>query len=345
MHISYFLIETIVAVEFLLVIFIVFLTYAFRIILFRKKENSAAIKREIKHFFLKHLLTKKPIVASLFPKRWKRLEIIFSLMKEMDEENETKDWLHLKKKILKEIVLPLAREAAVSHDWVLRFFSAQVFSLYSEKSDAELIIKLINDSVPLVVINIIKAALASSEEIVQILIERISQERRFAQTIYLQAFDSLGEDKLSMIMLVLKNAEDPYMRTSCYRIFLYAKLKKMSWDMTKDLNSENLELKLAAIRFFSYHEKSQAIALLVSLLQDEKWEVRVVALSCLESLFAKSKMKEIAECLHDSEWWVRLHAANTLKKFGDEGLAILKKQSPEEDQYAFDIAQYVLSGR
>src|SRR3990167_5818867 len=259
-------------------------------IIYRKKETEAVIRGEIKYFFLRRLLGYKGTIDSDFLKRWRRLDIIFPLLQEIDAENQTKEWLHLKRKILKEIILPLARKAAVSRDWALRFFSAQSFSLYSEKSDAELIIKLINDPVPLVVIHVIKAALASSEEIIQALIQHISKERRFTQTIYLQAFDSLREDKLSMITLVLKNAEDPYMRTTCYRIFLYAKLKKMSWDMTKDLNSENLELKLAAIRFFSYHEKSQAIALLVSLLHDEKWEVRMVALSCLESLFAKSKM-------------------------------------------------------
>jgi hypothetical protein len=50
----------------------------------------------------------------------------------------------------------------------------------------------------------------------------------------------------------------------------------------------------------------------------------------------------LAQALRDPSWWVRLRAGLTLRRLGAPGIDILGQTDPDEDRFAFEMAQYVL---
>ena len=46
--------------------------------------------------------------------------------------------------------------------------------------------------------------------------------------------------------------------------------------------------------------------------------------------------------LTDPSWWVRLRSALALRRLGADGVALLEARRPEDDMYAYEMAQYVL---
>jgi hypothetical protein len=339
----YILAEIIIVIEFVLILVVMIATYLLKVVSVAKKRNKATLTVEIQHH-LKQLITNPAnFKMENFPNKWRKIHLLMPVVNDFDTTMPSGNWQTLRVNLFHTIVLPLARKAATSYHWPLRFFAAEAFTLAMAKNDEPLVLKLVHDSVPLVYLHALKSALAfGSENAINAIIMRMSKERRLSQTPYLQAFDSVAPNTRPLIEKHLKVATDPFERATCYKILLKYSSENATWDIQPDIDSNVTELKLAAIKFMAYTSKDSAISKLAVLLRDPHWEIRVVALHALSQLSAAKVIPLISGCLHDPVWWVRISAADALKKLGEPGEAELRAQDITSDKFSFDMAQHVL---
>lgn len=77
-------------------------------------------------------------------------------------------------------------------------------------------------------------------------------------------------------------------------------------------------------------------------LEDPAWQVRAQAARGLGLQGAREAADDLRRALSDPSWWVRLRAALALRRLGRPGREILEGADPAVDQYAADMADYVL---
>jgi hypothetical protein len=341
---TYNLPEYIIAIEFLLVFIVIILTYLLKLIYFIKNKREKRISKEMR-VYLNHIInTNQSFSKQKFKNTWKQLNLILPILDELDKHTNTNHGKAVFRDLVHEVMLPLARREAHSRNWVGRLHASQVFTLGSEAPDPAIITTLVKDPVPLVAINALNAALIhANASAINFMITKIAKERRLSQTISLQAFRKANAEINKIIDERLASETDPYVRETCYNILLECPEKTSRLNTEADLESTNLELKIAAIKFIAHVESQHAVPRLKRYLSDDAWEVKVVTIHCLEQLEAKSVIPELVNCLRDPHWWVRLNAAQALKSFGAEGIHVLKSQKPQDDKYAYEMAQHVLA--
>ncbi|HXH54185.1 MAG TPA: HEAT repeat domain-containing protein [Gammaproteobacteria bacterium] len=338
------IVKKIVIVQVALILILVLLTLLLnytKTLYFKKKQKTIFDAEK----FINNLIVKTEISLSLshFPKKWSTLAILLPLLTKFDQKYPIKRWKTLKKLLVLEVILPLARKAAHSRFWINRFYAAEAFSITSEKSDNFLIKKLIEDEIPLIRFNILGAAIKSRKKALLCrVIKSMITERPLTQSIYLEAFENAPPKTISIIEDRLNHFKNPFSRATCYNILLKYPNKSINWDIDSDLNSKNIALKTSALKFYASIKKIDAIPILIEFLQSSEWEVRVISLHILGNLNATEAIPFIEKNLRHSNWWVRLTSAQTLKQLGDLGLQALKSQSIEEDHFAFDVSKHVL---
>jgi len=339
---GYYLAKGIIILEFSLVVIFIFLTFILKFYYTWKNKRIQAKIIKIESYLQKA----SPEQPLIFPKSWKKLEFIMPIISNLDQICKDASWKSVRKNLLEEIVLPLARKATKrsQRHWIQRYYAAEAFSLATHKEDEKYIINLIEDEIPLVYLNALPAAIScGSQSVIDPLISQIASQRRLTQGTYLQAFVNAPADIVSIVVGHLNHTTDPYIRTTCYKLLMmHLQIVNVTWDINADLSSPNLELRIAAAKYLTKCKHNDAIPTLIKLLGDPQWEMRVAALNGLGSLNAQSEIPKIAALLRDSEWWVRMNAGQVLLTMGDAGLDILKGQDPNADKYAYDVAQYLL---
>lgn len=80
----------------------------------------------------------------------------------------------------------------------------------------------------------------------------------------------------------------------------------------------------------------------MGLLGDAAWQVRAQSAAGLGATGAVRAAESLRSALNDKSWWVRLRAALSLRRLGPVGAEILRRVTPEEDRYAYEMARYIL---
>lgn len=344
MNVGYRFAEIVIVVEFSLVAIIILATYLLKFFYSLRARRRAKITADVDHFLTEKISKKRAFKSKDFLNKWKKIDILIPVINKFDKNVNSAAWHDLRLTLVHSVILPLARKAAMKKNWVMRFFAAEAFRLANEIDDEKYIVKLSKDSIPLVYLNALSAALKSkSKSALDVIITRMSDERGLTQSTYLQAFDNASATTRSMIEQHLQSTNEPYTRATCYKILLKYSAEKINWNIKSDIESSNLELRLAALRFLAHNEGKSSIPTLRHHLKDQQWEVRIAAIHCLGDLHAIEAISEIALCLRDPEWWVRINAGQALKNLGKEGIEVLKAQDPNVDKFAFETAQHVLA--
>lgn len=342
MGIGYKIIEDLILIELGLIIIIVLLTFILKFAADRNRKKKQENKTKLENHLKKMIAENKPFSTKTFPRKWKKLPILFPVFANLDQTSKGPGWNKIREPLLKEVLLPAARRKAYSRRWIMRFFACKVFELSSEKKDEKALIKLAQDKVPLVYLHAVTAAVHSgSEKAIEIIIQRIAKVYWVIQFIYLEPFKKATKEEQAMVERYLLEATDPAIRTACYKVLLQFPKVGSKLDITKDLQSTSFELRLAVLKYITQFDEQAAIPLLIEKLKDDHWEVRLVALHRLGTLKVKKAMPQIADALNDQEWWVKMSAAEVLKSFGEEGEAILKTRSKELDLIPFDATKHI----
>lgn len=338
------MIETIILVEFSLIIIITLATYLVKgwYVIKERKRNSTI--EQINAYLSKLVTFKENFNWREFPGKYRNLEYLLASIHHLDSSVKDPAWPKIRQDLVQAVVLPLARDAANSNSWEMRFLAVQAMEHYSEPEDEKLLVKLVNDKIPLVSINAITPALKfGSEHSVNDVITQMAKERPITQSIYLKVLEGAPVNLKGVVENRLETSKDPYIRATCYRILTkFATSQVKQADVLSDMKSNNVELKIAAAKYFAHAEKENSISALTELLQSDLWQVRTVTLNILGSLKSTSVIETLSHYLKDSNWWVRLSAAQSLKGLGEPGKAVLKAQDAKEDKFAFDVANHVL---
>ena len=346
-------VKTVAIIQLILVIVLLLFAYGVKIFSYYR---TAYLNQSINDF-IKHCI-EQPADCDLksIMKYKQRLDILINIIHQLDVDTVDENWMHLRIKLIDLIVIPAARVFAQSRQWYKRYLACLAFQLSSHKIDENVIVRLINDPVPLVAINAaILAVNAYSQEMIDAVIDTFSQGRRVQQSLYAQIISSADSTIIPLIKNRLIREQDPYIKAFCYRTLTFLPSDfdvvttvdadidfDVGTTVDADLNAENVDLKLAVLYYLYHFDPRTSGKVLVSHLSDVHWEVRAKSAKVLGRLGDESYACELDKCLKDPEWWVRMNAAEALGTLGEKGMLILKNQTPDRDQYAYDAAMHVL---
>ncbi len=338
MTFDYSFLEFFVIAEIIIAILLVIVTIVMKIIYYFRKKRKIRLTKKADDIIQDALIHDKPITDNELPRATHRMDILQPLMEKYQNE---RGWSRTLETLSTSILLPLARKAIESRRWIKRCWAVKSFEVHREQQDEPHLEKLLSDKVPLIQFHAVWPSLQlGTETLVNTVITRTAEERRLAQSIFLEVFEQHQDVKCDYIVKRLNTEENPFIRATCYKILMIEKQTSAFDHAMKDTTSDNVELQLSAIRYVSMEDKPQVIDKLVGLLTAELPETRLTATRALGNLGASQTLPEVKKLLHDEKWWVRLDAVKTLVKFGPEGRQALH-QIPETDE-VYQLCQQVL---
>ncbi len=318
------LLTFIIVAEFSVVFLIVILTCIVRIWFSFSRRSDKKLKKEFETH-LQLAIKKDRDIKIGFKRRWRKLELLLSVIKTYDHENTPK-WASYKEKFIRPLLRTLARIDANSKNWVKRLYAIRGFSQSAEPSDESSVCRLLFDPIPVVHLEAVQLINhVPTEKVVNALITQMGKERKKSHLFYLTAFIKKPAVMKPIVEERLLKERQPFTRMACYQILLnyhydlHDRTGHIKNRVQEDILSEHLELSLAAIRLMTSIEGTAAVPFLIKLLTHPQWQKRVVALQLLKGLNATEALTPISHCLHDPEYWVRLNAADTLKAMGHQG--------------------------
>ncbi|HEX2548490.1 MAG TPA: HEAT repeat domain-containing protein [Gammaproteobacteria bacterium] len=343
MNLVYVLAKYTVIMEFSLIVVIILLNYFLITIEYYKNKHKEKLTLQISNYFAQLIPLNASPTNYPFQKKWERIDIIVPVLYKFERLVQDESWEEARLQLIRSILLPLARKATKSKNWVQRFFAAESFGLVYEEKDEKHLIKLVQDTNPLIRLNALSAAIMrGSKSAVQLLITEIAATSWLTQSMYLQAFLKAPEYTRNFIIERLSEVSDPNVRATCYNILLRYPDVKVDWNIEEDLQANNIKLKISAIRYVCYVDKDKGIPLLLALLSHDNWQARTVALYILNNLRYTEAIPDIEACLNDPNEWVRLYAEETLKNLQQKGLGIVRTRDINEERAMFDVALQVL---
>lgn len=349
-------VKTVAIAQLILVVMLVLFANGVKIFSYYRAAYLKAINQSINRF-IKHCIEQPADFRLKSIIKYKQhLDILINIIHQFDVATDDENWMHLRIKLIDLILIPTARVFAQSRQWYKRYLACLTFQLSSHKIDENVIVRLINDPVPLVAINAaIFAVNAYSQDMIDAVIDTFSQGRRVQQSLYAQIIFSAHTTIIPLVKNRLSREQDSYIKAFCYRTLTYLPSDfdvvttvdaDIDFDVITtvdaDLNADNVDLKLAVLHYLYHFNPRASGKVLVAHLSDAHWEVRAKSAKLLGELGDESYAYELDKCLKDPEWWVRMNAAEALGTLGEKGMLILKNQTPDEDQYAYDAAIHVL---
>lgn len=337
MELNYNIIEFAITVEVIIIVLIIISSYVLTAIIYVREQANKKAQKDIKTYLRKQVLANQSFSVERFPRKWKKMHLLFPVIEELNKfYSNDSSWEPIAKGLMTTVMLPLARKYAHSRIWIYRFYACKTFESVAEKKDADAIFRLTNDSVPLVYIHSIKAAIqCCSEKAVKNIISRMAETSWITQSVCSEFFKNAPTEVQNMIENVLLTSKEEGMREVAYDLMRQFHPKDLKLDVTEDVNSDNIELRIAALKYITHVNKDKALPFLIKALEDKWWKLKVVALHRLSLMDASGAIKAIAACLDDPGWAVRNSAAEALKALGPEGEKELRARAIELDDMPF----------
>lgn len=340
--------QNVIIVEFTMILLIVFLSYSLIFIVRLQRKKRLRYIIEITNYINANYINKGFSDNAILPKfksSWKKIALIVPVLFQFNKKHhQNAAWKKSQKFFCTTILFPIAKKAASEHNWLSRFYAAQAFSLEPYDADEDIILQLLDDSVPLVFYASLEAAVKNpTNRSIAKIVERLSKENWITKSLFIQVFQNAPTTTRYLVENILIGSTEPLMRSTCYTILLQFKMSHLRWDMSSDLNSKFINLKISALKYIAHTHAKEATPILVLHLKDKSWEVRTICLRLLGEIGAKKAIEPVAACLTDPDWWVRLASATTLRNFGQEGIKILESEKNKIHPDAFNAAYNVLN--
>ena len=332
-----------IIIELVLTTIIIIAIYLVMLVYFFQERQKQQITANIAKYFAQMIPVTSQEPLKKFPKEWQKINLIAPVLYQFSKLVADESWKEKRENLISNILLPLAREAANSKNWVMRFFAAVCFNMIYIKGDEKYIINLVKDQYPIIRLNALNAAIAfGSSAAINSMITMIAKERWLTQTLYLQAFESTRPEAINIIKKRLQEAPETTVKATCYNILLKYPPESIDLKNYNDVASSDLKLKIAVIRFIAHVDKTAAKPMVINLLAHQAWQARTIALYCLYKLRAVEIIPQITQCLNDPNEWVRFYAAEILKNLEDPGSGITRTRDINEEQTVFDFALNVI---
>lgn len=325
----------------LLAIGILVIIFYHKIIWERKRKRDQAVKTLTSNI-ISHIYSNNKKFTLNLPIELQEPNLLLQVVESINKKILDSYWIQIRNSIVKKYLISNARIWTKSNFWNRRSFAARTFSIHCETIDEDSIIYLLQDSIQLIRIQAVKAAIKfKSKKTINELINQMSIEKRFSKYIYRDALikgdekiyqfikDRLLTEKNEKIIMVCLDLLTTQIDTN---VFSVAK---------KHIHSDNLELKLTAIRAIANYPTYESENILYSIYNDKDWQARAIVAKSLAIWHSTDSIPVLEKLLFDDKWWVKLNAGLTLSKIGEAGKKILRAQS--KDSKAYVVAKYVLS--
>lgn len=276
-----------------------------------------------------------------------RPKVLLRALESMEEEGLEPDALGLDQLIRDTPAIRRVERAARSRLWWRRQTAAQVLGRLGRPShDRSLLLSLLRDSHPAVRAAALLAARELGwpvlvEPLLDLAVESVG-ENRGQDALLRDTLIALEADLAAALLDRLDGAEGDPGELALMRIAGQLNDERLWPHLVDRLRHGGLEIRIQAAKMLAGSAGSGGADELRRALQDPAWQVRTQAARSLGELRASEAAEELHRALSDPSWWVRLRAALALRRLGRPGREILEDVDPDVDQYAADMADYVL---
>jgi hypothetical protein len=242
--------------------------------------------------------------------------------------------LALKEKCLKDIH---------SKRQIKRLKATHLFVIFSDPSEKEHIVKLLNDKpiVKLVAINAL-SRIPTSETLEYIFQSFVNDSITNARA-YINIIFGLGEKIRSPIQKYLREPLSIDKLSLLIELTGAIPLRSLYQDILPFAEHPNKEIRIKVARALGKMRIPASLEILIKLTEDTAWEVSAQALKSLGKLGDIAAVDVLTNALFSPFWHVRLNAGHGLASLGSSGIKQLKKiKGQKKDRYAADMATMVL---
>lgn len=337
------ILSLVVFVEFFLLCLLIFFMFFINCFLKHKEKNNSLEKKHITQCvsgFIKHKSVDPFYLSQEFTKPLSLLLVL----EEFNSRFHGGDFLTIKEDLSERFLLPLARKKHKSYFWSQRHFSARCFALCPLAKDAGAVFFLIKDSVSLVHTTAAIAAVHLEDcKALLFMLKKIGRtEDAYCKCYYRDLFLRGSYRVFQYIEEVSMEEKDTKVHIACLDI-LSAKIAPVNHELLqRDLLSSSSEIRNATLRVYARNPQKDSEKILLKAIESSEEEVRKEAAYGLGLFSSEASLIALKKTLEDLCLSVRLQAAESLKKIGDRGIAILNLQKNTGSCLASEIAAYVL---
>lgn len=323
-----------IIIEFIVILLFISGCYGSKLYSFIKKRRNKKAYDNLKELILQN----KPIPSYLA----KNVEIGLRVLKEIELE-EIPEWDKRKIELIRDVMLPQARQFINKSSWEKRYLLVLCFDYYISSKDYSLLIKLIKDNNLIISFNAMKvASKVGHPELLKEILERLKTEAHIFQAFAIHSL-APSPELIKIIGEALTSTDNPWLKKICYEILRVTGSIVEYFDFTQaDCYNENINVRLAAIRVLPYIDKNRYLDTYEQLIHDKNWMVRNVIVRTLGELQDPAALYLLKCSLKDKEWWVRTNAAKTLSYYGDLGQKILQQYKNDREKTTTGEADYFL---
>ncbi|MBN9378569.1 MAG: hypothetical protein BGO14_08745 [Chlamydiales bacterium 38-26] len=312
-----------------------------RINILKDKENAQ--RRVISQWLIDALGAKKSFSDLNELKAYANHKVLLSELELFDRRYKGDNWDLLKNQVSQFYLMNHARRYYRSIFWVNRNFSARCFALTPFPQDQQRILKLLEDSVFLVRSLAVSATikLEIKQGILKIL-HLMSDEQGYDRYFYRDMLINKGSLQVFIWIKDFAYLEkDSKIHLSCLDILARKSIPIPEEFLSRDLDSNDKTLQLAALKVYANNPQSNSLPVLLKYISSIDPQFRAQAALGLQYFLTKESLDKLEEALSDPSWMVRQQAGWSLKKMGNAGVDILRRQ-PQNNKEAYESAQYAL---
>ncbi len=225
-----------------------------------------------------------------------------------------------------------------------RLKAARLFMAFSDTSDSDVLIKLLNDK-PIIRLTAINAlARIPSQKTLSIIFQAFEKDPNPNIEAYFNIMFTLAQKIEYFIKHCFKKTLSIEKLGLLIELVGQSKLYSLYSDVLGMTNHTAKEIRVKAARALGYLSVPDSMPTLIELTKDQDWEVRAQAIKSLGKLKCSDALDVFADGLFSPHWHIRLNAAYALFNLGLPGITRLKEISKQKkDRYAADMASMVLS--
>ncbi len=328
-----------VAILFITIIYIAIL----RIFSPYLEKRNQKIQSELSSLIISHLTQVQQKSISFSSPLFTSYNNLLQVLENFEKRFKDDAWNKIKDEICRRYLLPHARKRVMSWFWKKRLFAARILALSPQTEDASGIALLIRDPLFLVGSHAIRAAI--SLETKELLFRVLDKMHLLSGYPYYFCRDLLlrGSNKLfNWIEEFASESKSMTFHLTLLDLLSTKTYPLISLDLTEDLDTKNPERRLCGIRLLSRNPQPYSKDVLLKALEDKNDEIRAEAARGLHYFPEAICFEKLNHALNDKVWDVRLGAGMALKRMGEVGSAILKKQDSTKHLEAYEVAHYVL---
>jgi hypothetical protein len=349
------------------ILFIIFI-YVLKVFKWFTRNDKEELRENLEKIILFRIEDKTPLSKPDLKVFKEDSFISLKVAEHFDEKNQPLSyWKHLRQQIINEIFVPKMRKFYKSSNMIKRYKAAKLFLYYFEESDTQKVLSLIEDPALFIAVTASRVGFKfTSDILINSAIDIFYHFRRLQKSVLSSIAADSSVESRNIVIMRLFNEKDAYIKCFCYSIMMQFPIEEnlpdkftrfvktvtthilppfqivqhLSEAIPRDLDSNVLDLRMAALKYAGHNPGYYH--LVPPYLNAPEWQLRAAAAQIAGETKDISQVEKLSDLLKDKEWWVRMRAAQALVRIGTKGIQILKSQSIEHDQYAYEAATQAL---